>query len=302
MSMKAEMLGALSLAANVLFAAVKILVGIAGSSFALIADGIESLADCFSSLIVWNGLRVAGKAADAEHPYGHGKAEAIAALIAGLLLFGSGIFIAVEAVQEIRRPQGEPQWFTAPALLAIVLAKEALHRFYKRAADRFNSVALSAEAVHHRSDVLTSLGVLSGVVVALSFGPEMAFADGVAALFVTGLIFRNAWRIMRPAIDELMDRRITGSSHEEIRLCIKATEGVEQIETLWVRRSGSGLQVDVHIEVAGDLTVDEGHRIAHRVKDALLDLENPQVLHVSTHVEPHRPDQTPQRRPESPGK
>ncbi|MEY3001041.1 MAG: hypothetical protein RL648_1255 [Verrucomicrobiota bacterium] len=284
-----ESIGAFSFVSNLSLAALKILVGLTGSSYALIADGIESIADCISSLIVWNGLRVSRREPDHEHPYGHGKAEALAALMAGLGLLGSAVLIAWHAVQELSGPQASPALFTIPALCAVILAKEGLHRYTIAAAKRHDSIALRAEAFHHRSDSLTSLATLSGVAIAVFAGPRFAFFDELAALLVTLLIAYNAIRILRPALDELMDRRLENAQAQTILRTIRTNPAVLDIETLIVRRSGSDLIVDVHLEVDPDISVEAGHRIAHDVKDTLMTLKQPRVSHVTTHVEPHHP-------------
>ena len=272
--------------ANISLAAVKIIVGAVGASYALIADGIESLADCLSSLVVWNGLRVAGLEADHDHPYGHGKAEPMAAFLAGIGLLLSAVIIAYNALGEILSPHTTAAAFTIPALIGIILAKEGLYRYTLRHAKRHHSQALRAEAWHHRSDSLTSLGVLLGIVIAVLAGPEFAWVDDLAACMVTLLIVYNAWRIIRPAIDELMDRRIEDENHRAILRTVRSVKGVHAVETLIVRRSGRAYLVDVHIEVDPEITVKAGHAIAHRVKDTLLALPAPQVTHVTTHVEP----------------
>lgn len=277
----------LSLASNIGLAGVKIVVGLVGSSYAMIADGIESLADCISSVIVWNGLRVGAKEPDPEHPYGHGKAEAIATLLAGLGLVASGGIIAFQAVHEILQKHPPPESFTVPALIAIILVKELLYRYLNRKALVLDSGLLKAEAWHHRSDSLTSIAVLVGLCVAVFAGPQFAPADDIAALMVTILIFLNAYKIMRPAIDELMDRNITGERFRRVRQAILETPGVCDVETLWIHRSGRQYHVDTHIEVDGEITVREGHQIAHQVKDKLLDLKEIEIAYVGTHVEPH---------------
>jgi cation diffusion facilitator family transporter len=281
-----EHIGAFSFIANISLAAVKIIVGMAGSSYALIADGIESLADCVSSLIVWNGLRVSSQAADHEHPYGHGKAEAVAALLAGIGLVASAIIIAYHAIREIFLPHLTPALFTVPALIGIILTKELLYRLTSKGARHHHSGALRAEAWHHRSDSLTSLGVLAGILIAVIAGPAYAYFDDLAACLVTGLILFNAYKIIRPSLDELMDRRIEDDNHSLILQMITNVPGVETVETLIVRRSGRQYLVDVHIEVDPHVSVKRGHAIAHDVKDVLLESTRPQIQHVTTHVEP----------------
>ena len=276
----------ISLVSNVVMACLKIMVGFVGASYALIADGIESMADCVSSLIVWNGLRLGSREADREHPYGHGKAEAIATLMAGIGLILSGGLIAWQALREITTSHEPPAGFTVPALIAIIITKELLFHFLKGQARQHDSQALLAEAWHHRSDSLTSICVLLGLCIAVFLGPEFAIADDVAALLVTLLIFRNGWLIMRPAIDELMDRNIEGDQFNKIHRQITSTPGVKAVETLWIRRTGRRYLVDVHIEVDPAITVREGHEIAHKVKDRLLSMKQLDIENVGTHVEP----------------
>jgi len=283
---EATQTGTISLVANVAIACVKMLVGFLGSSYAMIADGIESLADTVSSLIVWNGLRVGSKKPDDEHPYGHGKAEALATLFAGMGLLLSGGLIAFQAINKIISTHAPPAFFTVPALIAIIGAKELLFQYLRRQAKKHDSGALMAEAWHHRSDSLTSLCVLAGLCIAVFAGPEFARADDIAALLVTILIFRNGWLIMQPAIDELMDRRIAGEKYQLVLRTIRETTGVVAVETLWIRRSGRHYHVDVHLEVDPRIGVLKGHEIAHRVKDRLMAMSVLNVEFVGTHVEP----------------
>src|SRR5678815_6152499 len=149
-------LAALGAVLNALLAAGKIFAGVLGHSYALVADGIESSLDVFSSVIVWGGLRVAVKPADAKHPFGHGKAESIAALAVALILFGAAILIAIQSIREILTPHHAPAWFTLVVLLAVVVIKELLYRFSSKTSQRLKSAALKGDAWHHRSDALTS--------------------------------------------------------------------------------------------------------------------------------------------------
>lgn len=275
-----------SLVANMALSGIKVLVGIIGNSYALIADGIESLADCISSMVVWNGLRIGSKEPDADHPYGHGKAEAIATLIAGIGLLVSGILIAIQAVNEILSFHEPPDFFTVPALMSIIALKELLFRYLRRQASNHDSAALMAEAIHHRSDALTSLCVLVGISISVFAGSVFAFADDVAALLVTILIFRNGLVIMRPSIEELMDRPVGGERCSQIRQCILETPGVYAVETLWIRRSGRRFHVEVHLEVDPEITVREGHSVAHLVKNRIMQMPGVSIEHVHTHVEP----------------
>ncbi|MBD5781216.1 cation transporter [Pelagicoccus sp. NFK12] len=276
----------MSLLANVSLAGVKLLVGFFGNSFALVADGVESLADIVSSAIVWTGFRVSDKDADHEHPYGHGKAEAIAALLASVGLLVSASFIAYHAIGEIGRSHEVPALFTVPILLGIICIKEWLHFVLRRSGERMGSPALKAEAWHHRSDSLTSMGVLLGICIAVFAGPGYEAADDIAALLVTGLIVFNAVRIARPALDELMDRRVDDFRIDAIEEVARSIEGIECLETIMVRRSGRQFVAEIHMEVAPDMTIEKGHRLSHRLKDALLADPELRLTHVVVHVEP----------------
>ncbi len=279
-------LGGVSLLANISLAGIKLLVGFFGNSFALIADGIESLADVVSSAIVWTGLRISQKEADYEHPYGHGKAEAIAALLASVGLLISAGIIALNAVREIVSPQNAPALFTVPVLVGIILVKEWLYRVLTKANEDADSVALKAEAWHHRSDSLTSLGVLIGIAIAIFAGPGYEAGDDIAALLVTVLIVYNAFRIARPALDELMDSRVEGHQVARVSELADSIVGIERLETVMIRRTGRSFAAEIHMEVAPDMSVKEGHRISHELKEVLIEDSGLGLAHVVVHVEP----------------
>lgn len=279
-------LGMFSLVSNVSLAAIKMLVGFVGNSFALIADGIESLADVLSSVVVWSGLRVSAKEADHEHPYGHGKAEAIAALLAGAGLVGSAAIIAFHSIREILIPHQVPAGFTIPVLIGIILAKQSLYLLLSKGSQKHDSLALRAEAWHHLGDSLTSLGVLAGLLIAVFAGPGYERADEVAALLVTGLIVFNAIRIILPALDELMDRRIEDFRLHRIEGIADEIDGIERLETITIRRSGARYVAEIHMEVEPELTVAESHQLSHQLKDRLLQDPELKVTHAIMHVEP----------------
>jgi len=282
----ATRLGAVSLVSNISFAAIKLLVGVIGNSFALIADGIESLADVLSSVIVWSGLKVSGKEADHEHPYGHGKAEAIATLLAGVGLLVSAGIITFNAVRELANPGNVPAAYTVPVLIVIILAKHWLYLILIKKGKQLDSLALKAEAWHHLSDSLTSLGVLVGLILAVFAGPGFGIADDVAALLVTLLIVINAIRLIRPALDELMDRRIEDHGIEIIEQIASKINGIEQLETITIRRSGRGFVAEIHLEVDPYLTVEKSHHLSHLLKDQLLADKELRLTHAVMHVEP----------------
>src|SRR5919199_3616249 len=191
---------------NAVLALAKLLAGIAGHSYALIADAVESGADVLSSIIVWGGLHISAQPADENHPYGHGKAEPLAAGVVGIMLLGAAVGIAIEAIREIRTPHHAPAPFTLAVLMAVIFIKEVLFRFVVRVGTEVDSTAVVADAWHHRSDAITSAAAFIGISVALVMGPGWEAADDWAALAAAGIIAFNGARILRPAVHDLMDR------------------------------------------------------------------------------------------------
>ena len=261
--------------------------GLLGNSHALVADAVESLADIFSSLVVWRGLVVASEPADAEHPYGHGKAEPIAAAIVATTLLLAAVGIAVQAAREILHPKEGPAAFTLLVLLVVVVTKEALFRFVLRENKTVESSAVQTDAWHHRSDVITSLAAAIGITVALVGGRGYESADDVAAIVAAGIIAWNGWRLLRPALNELMDSAPDFRLVQEIRRVAATIPDVDGVEKCVVRKMGYHYFVDMHIEVAPKMTVQRGHEIAHMVKDKVRE-EIPSVRDVLVHVEPAR--------------
>ena len=271
---------------NTLLAAAKILAGVVGNSYALVADGIESTLDVFSSFIVWVGLRVSVRPADRTHPYGHGKAESVAALAVCLLLIAAACGIAYQSIVEIRTPYRSPAPYTLLVLVGVVTVKELLFRKMHRVGRSLKSTSLQSDAWHHRSDALTSLAAFVGISVALLGGERFASADAWAALVACGFIFWNGARLLRLPIDEVMDAAAPGHVEEHIRHIAEEVPGVRYVEKCRVRKSGVSYLVDLHITVSGRITVADGHRIAHRVKDRLLEAGDTPVADAIVHVEP----------------
>lgn len=271
---------------NLCLAAIKAIAGVTGHSYALIADAIESLTDVFSSLIVYVGLRVAMRPPDANHPYGHGKAEPMAsAVVASSLLIAAGA-IAYKSVHEIMTPHLMPAPFTLVVLPIVVIAKEAMFRFVNRVGNSIESGAVKTDAWHHRSDALTSALAFIGISVALIGGKGWEGSDDWAALVASGVIAVNAFLLLRPAVYELGDALPAGTSlHDEIKPIAISVPGVLDIEKCFVRKMGFDYYVDLHVVVDGSLPVRQGHRIAHEVKDAIR-VAYPRVADVLVHVEP----------------
>jgi cation diffusion facilitator family transporter len=244
------------------------------------------MADIFGSLVVWGGLRISAQPPDERHPYGHGKAEALSAFIVACMLIVAAIGIAVAAVREIITPHHSPAAFTLWVLLGVVIVKETLFRFGRRAHDESGSGAVLADAWHHRSDALTSLAAAIGISVALIGGPAYAPADDVAALFASLIILYNGWKLLMPPLQELMDVE-QPDLIDKVRGVAAAVSGVREIEKLQARKSGTRYWVDMHMEVDPQMTVDDAHSLAHTVKDAVREAI-PAVVDVLIHIEPYR--------------
>lgn len=275
------------LAVNLVLAFGKLAAGAWGHSDALIADAVESFSDIFAALIVWRGVTVAAKPADDDHPYGHGKAEPLASAAIGTLLLFAAAGIALHAAREFFSPHRGPEPFTLGVLLGVVAIKEALFRWVLRESHATESSAVASDAWHHRSDAVTSLAAAIGIAIALVGGPAWAGADDIAAILAALLIAWNGWRILRPALEDLMDTQPSPEVLARIRGVAASVGGVEHIQKAFVRRMGNRFLVDMHVHVDPLMTVERSHRIAHQVKDAVRDAV-PTVLDVLVHIEPCR--------------
>ena len=269
-------------------AVLKIAAGILGNSFALIADGVESVLDIFSGLLVLGGLKLSVSAPTAAYPYGRGKAEPLAALVVATVLLLAAAGIAVGAAREIVTPQTAPAPFTLAVLLVVLLAKEGTFRWLLWKGRRAGSLAIEVDAWHHRADALTSLAAFVGISLSLWAGDAWVRADDWAALVACGVIAWNGVRLFRSGLAEILDVSAPPAVRGQIRDLAGAVDGVEGIDELRVRRSGLVYLVDIHVEVNGELTVDQGHSLGHTVKDRLLGSELP-ILDVLVHVEPLKP-------------
>lgn len=271
---------------NTLLAIIKLFAGVLGNAYALIADAVESSADIFSSLIVWGGLRIASKQADDEYPFGYGKAEPLAAAVVSLMLIGAAAGIAVEAIREIHLPHHAPAPFTLAVLVGVILVKEVLFRRVSAVGTEVSSTAVKADAWHHRSDAITSTAAFIGISIALIGGPGWESADDWAALVASGVIIVNAVLLIRPAIDDLMDRSPGGNLIDRISAAATATPDVRCIEKLKVRKVGFGYYVDLHVQAEPTMTLREAHNLSGRVKSAIRGAV-PEVAGVLIHMEPH---------------
>jgi cation diffusion facilitator family transporter len=275
---------------NVVLAAVKIAGGVIGQAHALIADGVESLLDVLGSSLVLGSLRYAARPPDSKHPYGHGKAEPLAALVTASALVLASVGIAIESIRQIHTPRVVPAPFTLIILIAVVIVKELLGRFLLRAGRDIHSRAVETDAWHHRSDAFTSAAAIIGISLALWNGPSWAAADDWAALFACAIIGSNGVALFRGALDDVMDAAQPPVVERQIRELAMSVPGVTGTHNLRVRRSGMLLLVDLDVIVDGDISVRHGHDIAHAVKEALL-ASDLRILNVLVHVEPDEESQ-----------
>lgn len=271
---------------NVVLAAVKIGAGVLGNAKALVADGVESLADVISSLVVSSGLRIAAIPPDENHPFGHGKAESLSAMIAAIALLATGAGIAIQSIWALlAAPGAPPEKYTLIVLVGVIAIKEVMFRMIDRTGRKIGSQALQNEAWHHRSDAITSVAAFIGISVAIVGGPGYVRADAWAALLACVIIAANGVRLFRRALNDVMDSAPPPEVEEQVRQIAAGVPDVVSIEKCRVRRSGLSLLVDIHVEVDGNLSVRRGHEIAHEVKQALLDSQL-SILDATVHIEP----------------
>ena len=266
-------------------AAIKIFTGIVGNSYALIADGIESLTDIFTSSIVLTGLYFASKPADENHPYGHGKAEPFAGVAVSFGIFIAAMIIIVQSIYEIITPHHAPAPFTLIVLILVIITKETLFRFVIKVGTTVNSVAVKSDAWHHRSDAITSAAAFIGILIALLGGTGFESADDFAALFASVIIIINAYRIFKPALFELLDTAPPTQVIQKVKDVAGQVENVMGIDKCFVRKMGFDYFVDIHVLVDANLPVYKGHEIAHIVKDQLMN-EYSNISDVLVHIEP----------------
>ena len=270
---------------NALLAAVKITAGLLGNSYALIADGVESTLDIAGSFIIWGGLKFAARPPDATHPYGHGKAEPIAAAIVAVGVLAAALGIAIQSVREIFVPHHVPAPFTLIVLIVVVVVKELLYRWVIRFGRHVESTAVQTDAWHHRTDAMTSIAAFIGISIALLGGPSWQSADAWAALFACALIGANGYRLLVPAIYEIMDTAPRGEIGASVGQVARSVPGVVEVEKCLVRKMGLQFYVDLHVGVEGHISVRAGHDIAHMVKAAIQE-SDPRIADVLVHIEP----------------
>ena len=270
----------------------KLLAGIVGHSHALIADAIESTTDIFSSLIVWGGLRITTRPADQSYPYGYGKAESVAAAVVSLMLLGAAASVAIVAIRGIVTPHSVPAPFTLGVVAGVAVVKELLARRVRRVGDETGSTAVEADAWHHRSDAITSAAVFFGISAALWGGPGWESADDWAALVGSAVIAFNGVRLLRPTVEELMDRMPDGPIIARITTAAEGVAGVCATEKLRVRKHGIEHFVEIHVQADPALSLHDAHVLSGKVKHAI-QTAVPSVAGVTVHMEPFEPAPAP---------
>lgn len=281
-------LAQLGLVANALLTVVKLVAGLVGNAYALVADAIESATDMIGSLVVWGGLRIASRDPDERYPFGYGRAEPIAAAAVAALLLGAAAAISIEAIREIRTPHSVPAPWTLGVLAVVILVKELLYRRTHRASQSTGSIVMFADAWHHRADAFTSLAAFVGILVAVVKGPAWAPADDWAALVAAAVIAFNGGMMLRSAVRDLMDRAPSAQLLDRVGEAALATEGVRAIEKLKVRKSGAGHYVDIHVQADPELSLHDAHILSGRVKGAIRRAV-PSARGVLIHMEPYEP-------------
>jgi cation diffusion facilitator family transporter len=275
-----------SIVGNTTLAIIKGFAGFFGNSYALIADAIESTTDIFASFLVLFGIKYSNKPADENHPYGHGRAEPLITFLVVGFLITSATIIAYESIVNIGTPHKLPKPWTLIVLGAIIIWKEYSFRVVMKRSVETNSSSLKADAWHHRSDAITSVAAFLGISIALILGNGYEAADDWAALFASGFILYNSYLIFRPALGEIMDEHLYDDLIEHIREVSVQVDGILDTEKCFIRKAGMQYHVDLHATVNSNITVKEGHDLAHKLKDTLRE-QIPELGHVLIHVEPH---------------
>jgi cation diffusion facilitator family transporter len=275
---------------NLILSGFKLLAGVLGRSHAMVADAVHSLSDLGTDIAVLVGIYLASSPEDKGHNYGHGKYETFATLIIAITLFAVGIGIGWSGIQKIvLLTQGEslpvPGWIALGAAITSIVVKEILFRYTKVEGEKINSTSLVANAYHHRSDALSSLGTGIGILGAIILGEKWVVLDPLAALVVSALILREAVHIGYTSINDLLEASIPEEEQEKIMQIASNTAGVIDAHNLKTRRIGATIALDLHIRVEDSISVCEGHEIAHKVEDEISNEFGANAI-CTIHVEP----------------
>ncbi|MGM9859748.1 MAG: cation diffusion facilitator family transporter [Muribaculaceae bacterium] len=278
---------------NALLVVAKFIAGIAGNSAAMIADAVHSLSDFATDVVVLLFVKLSSKRADKDHPYGHGKYETIATSIIGVALLAVALEIGYDGVCKIYAvTQGDtlptPGIVALIAALASILAKELVYRYTIYVSKRVNSPAMEANAWHHRSDALSSIGTAIGIGGAIALGSDWAILDPIAAVVVSIFIIRTALILIRRSGGELLEERLPDDTEQRIREIVYSTPQVEDVHNLYTRRIGSAIAIEMHLRLPGDMPLSEAHERARSIERALR-AEYGSATHIMLHLEPIKP-------------
>lgn len=284
---------AVSIAVNLILSAFKLLAGIFASSGAMVSDAVHSASDVFSTLIVIVGVAMSRKKSDADHQYGHERMECMASLLLAALLALTGGGIGISGIKKIAG--GNYEALAVPGMLALfaallsIIVKEWMYWYTRAAANKVNSGALMADAWHHRSDALSSIGALIGIL-----GARMGYpvSDAVASVVICLFIEKAAFDIFRDAMDKMVDKSCPNEVVEQMKAVVRSEEGVIDIDDIKTRLFGDKIYVDVEFSADGGKSLEESHDIAEHVHEAI-EREFPMVKHCMVHVNPYHEEETP---------
>ena len=271
---------------NFALSAVKLAAGLIAHSAAMVSDAIHSASDVFSTVIVMIGLKAANKDSDEEHPWGHERMECVAALVLAVVLLITGLMIGYEGIMKIISADAEA--LEAPGVLALIAAvvsiavKEGMYRYTMKAAKAIDSNALKADAWHHRSDALSSIGALVGIAGARMGLPVL---DPIASVGICLFIGKAAYDIFRDAIEKMVDRSCDAETEKALRDCAMGHPGIQAVDRLMTRQFGNRVYVEMEISVDGSLPLNEAHAIAEQVHDDI-EKQFPKVKHIMIHENP----------------
>lgn len=285
---QSQRLAQLGLVINAGLAVIKLVAGLLGNSYALVADAVESSTDMVGSLVVWSGLRIASRDPDELYPFGYGRAEALAAATVSAIMLGAATGIAIEAIAEIRTPHHAPAWWTLLVLAMVIVVKELLAKRVMAVSEASGSVVVAADAWHHRADAISSGAAFIGITMALIGGPGWEPADDWAALVAAGVILINGGLLLRTALRDLMDRAPEPSVLNTVADAALTTAGVLAIEKLKIRKSGTAFYVDIHVQADPALSLHDAHILSGMVKTAIRQ-RVPAAMGVLIHMEPFEP-------------
>jgi cation diffusion facilitator family transporter len=289
---KAEFAAMVGVIGNIVLAALKWTIGIYANSKALVADAVHSASDVAGSLAVYIGLKAAKAPPDEDHPYGHGKAESIAAIIVAVLLMLVGVEIGRSSIESFFKPIEPPKSIAIVAVVVSIIVKEGMFRYKYRLGKELRSDALIVNAYEHRSDVYSSIAALIGISAAVlggKFGIDwLVYADPVTGLLVALLVIRMAWKLGKESIHNTLDHVLHDEETEEFRTVVQSIPEVKKLDELHAREHGHYVIIDLKISVDPHMTVEEGHRIGKCVKKKLM--ENKNVQNVLVHINPYSED------------